>query len=60
VLAQRRATVRLMRGDESELAARMAALEPVELPHVVPLFAGLADLVDQARDAEERTVTLLS
>jgi hypothetical protein len=58
-LAQRRAMVRLMRGDESELAARMAALEPVELPDVVPLFAGLADLVDLARKTEEHAAAVL-
>ena len=51
--------VRLMRGDESELAAWMAALEPVEVPDVVPLFAGLADLVDSARKTEEHAVAVL-
>jgi Domain of unknown function (DUF4872)/Butirosin biosynthesis protein H, N-terminal len=59
-LAQRRAMVRLMRGDDAELTARMAALEPVQLPEVVPLFAELADVVDLARKTEEHAVALLS
>jgi hypothetical protein len=58
-LAQRRAMVRLMRGDESELTARMAALEPIELPDAVALFAELADVVDLARKTEEHAVALL-
>jgi hypothetical protein len=59
-LVQRRAMVRLMRGDESELTARMAALEPVEPPDPVTLFAELADVADQARRTEEQAVTLLT
>jgi hypothetical protein len=59
-LAQQRAMVRLMRGDESELTARMAALEPIEVPDPVVLFAELADLVDLARRTEEHAVALLA
>jgi Domain of unknown function (DUF4872)/Butirosin biosynthesis protein H, N-terminal len=59
-LVQRRAMVRLTQGDEAELTARIQAAGPVTLPDVAALRAGLADLVDRARETEERAVPLLA